>query len=292
MQIHNKSESDFSICFGGENEIEIKTLIDTLNSTLELINYVANEEDKDAFMKINVRGTRKGSFVVELAALAGVVPTLLNTQNVNLAKTCIDSVCGLLNIKKHLKGEKPKSVSNNGETVKIENNDCEKIEIQNYIFNFYNEQTDSMISKVFSSCNRDYFKIKRENEELVCVDKSEFGHMTKQIEIQETSERIISNTTEIELKIKKPDFTGNSQWELTDLNNKKTFKASVEDESFIYKVHSGDISINSKTTIIVRLYVETTINELNEVIKDIYIVKEVKKIVKNNLDLEQLTLNN
>lgn len=290
IQLCNKSETNFSICFGGENEIEVKMFIDTLESTLELINYVANKEDKEAFIKINVKGTQNGSFKVHLAAIAGFIPTLININNINFARSCIDLACGMINIKKHLKGEKPKKVERKGDSVVIENIHSESAEFNVKVFNFYNQDSDKIISKIFSNCDREYFKINNEDEDLVFIGQNEYENMRKIIEIEnaETEERIIINTIESEFLIKKPDLTGNSQWELVDINNNnKTIRATIEDKNFISQVHSGDIYINSKTIIKAALQIETTLNKYNESIKDVYTIKDVKKL-KNN-KYEQLS---
>ena len=285
LQISNKSATDFSICFGGENEIEIKTLITTLDSTLELINYVINKDQKDAFIKINVKGTQKGSFEVELNALAGIIPTLLTSQNINVAKACIDSVVGLLNIKKHLKGESPKSVDSSGEAVKIENCTCDKIEVRVNTYNLYSEESDKMISKIFSNCQRDSFAIKQDGEKKVLIEKPEFENMTKDISLDSViQERVVKNVTKVELYIKKPDLTGNSQWELIHSLRSKSIKAVMEDKNFVNKVHHGDISINAKTTIVVELEIETYLDEFNEKTKEIFTVKNVIEVKQNGTE--------
>ncbi|WP_446897674.1 hypothetical protein ACSVC9_11755 [Clostridium sp. LBM24168] len=285
LQINNKSTSDFSICFGGENEIEIKTLLSTLESTLELINYVINKDQEDAFIKINVKGTQRGSFEIELQALAGIVPTLITSQSINLAKTCIDSVVGLLNIKKHLKGEPPKSVDSGGEVVKIENCTCDKIEVNVNTYNLYSEDSDRMISKIFSNCDRESFAIKQDNEKKILIEKPEFENMIKEVSLDSiTQERVVKNITQVELYIKKPDLTGNSQWELIYPLRNKSIKAVVDDRNFVNKIHSGDISINAKTTIIVELEIETYLDEFNEKIKEVFNIKKVIQVKQSGTE--------
>lgn len=286
LQVSNKSQTEFNLCLGGENEIEAKTLINTLDSTLELLNYVINKNNKDAFIKISIKGTKEGSFVVMLAALIAISSTLFTAENISLAKNSIDIVCGLLNLKQHLKGERPKTVEKNNEKVKIENIHGENVIINVNTYNLYNAQSDDMISKIFSTCTRDFYKINSKDIDLVSVQKEEYGNMTKQIEINAQDERVVYSTVITEMRIKKPDFTGNSQWDLTDENN-RTFKTSFEDEAFIEKVHNAEISINSKTTITAELFIETTLNSYNVPIKDIHIVKKVLKVNKND-DSEQI----
>ncbi|AUM91526.1 hypothetical protein [Clostridium botulinum] len=287
LQINNKSESNFSICFGGSNEIEAESLIRTLEYTLELINYAVNEKEKDAYIKINVKGTRKGSFEVQLMALAGFLPTLITPSNIDLAKTCIDSVCGILNIKKHLKGAKPKSVTSKDGCVNIENLNCEKIEVNLPTYNLYSEKSDKILSKIFTGLDRESFAIKQENKSKVLINNDEFDNMKKEIVLDKIEDyRIIKNETKVELSIKKPDLTGNSQWEFTYPLKNKIIKSAIEDTEFINKVHLGDIVVSAKTTILVRLQVETYLDEINEKVKEIFTIKEVIE-VKQNID-EQL----
>lgn len=266
-------KSSFSICFGGENEIELKTLINTLDATLELIEYVSNRTEDCAEIKVNVKDAQKGSFKVNFEAMVAIIPTLFTIQNINLAKTCIDTVCGLINIKKHLKGEKPKSITKEGEKVVIENNSCEKIIVDNRTFNFYNSQVDETISKIFSYCDREYYEIKGENSNSVRVSSEEYEFMKRNINIEE--ERVVRSTITSAFKVKKPDLTGNSQWELIDINNNKVIKATIEDEKFINEVHEGYVYINSKTTIFAELEIETTLNKYNESVKDVYKITKV-----------------
>lgn len=286
LKIHNESETDFSLCFGGEKEIEVNTLINTLEHTVELINWIINKENKSAYTKISIKGTKEGSFVVDLSTLIGAIPTLFTAQNINLAKNCVDTMCGMINLKKHLKGEKPKKIEKTLEGVKVENKDCEEVIVNNYTLNFYNKDSDKIISKIFSSCNRDSFSVKEDEKTKVLVSKEEFDNMTREIELL-SEEQILKNTVIAELQIRKPDLTGNTQWEFIYNSN---IKATIQDEIFLNKVHRGEISVNARSRIKANLYIETFLNEKSEVIKTNYIITEVLEIINNAY--EQLKFKN
>ncbi|MHB7978919.1 hypothetical protein CF067_00955 [Clostridium sporogenes] len=276
IKIHNESETNFSLCLGGKKDIEINTLIKTLEHTVELMNWIINKQNKHSYAKIAVKGTKEGSFVVDLSALVAITPTLFTLQNINLAKTCVDTMCGMINLKKHLKGEKPKKVEKISEGVKIENKDCKEMVFNNYTFNLYNEDSDKIISKVFNNCKRDSFSIKEEEKNKVFVQKKEFENMVKEIDFS-TEEQIITNVNTVELQIRKPDLTGNTQWEFIYNNN---IKATIQDQKFLDKVHKGEISINAKTRIRAELQIETVLNEKNDILKTNYTVVKVIEIIK------------
>lgn len=285
LEMHEKSEAKFSMHFGGEKEIDLRTLITSLDGTVELINNVANAQDKDAFVKINVTGTREGSFVIDLAAIASTAHTLLTKENVNFAKTCIDSVCGLFTIKKHLRGENPKKIESSGDNVAIENVHAEKIEVNVNTYNLYTEDNDKVISKIFTNCNRDYVKVEDGGGREVFIDKIDFDNMRKKISLDDTiEEQIIVNAVKTNLTIKRPDLTGNSQWDLvySRNGNQKIIKATIEDKKFLYDVHNAKISVNAKTSISVELETTVRINEIGETDKQLYAIKKVFHVYQDD----------
>ena len=285
IEVMDKSKESFSIGFKGENDIDLKELISSLDGTIELIDFVSNSIDKNSFIKVNVQGSRKGSFIVDLCVLAKEGINLINVQNVTYAKLCIDTVCGLFALKKHLKGEKAKSVlpDDNGNVI-IENKNTEKLVINNYIYNMYGPESNQAMKRIFSNCDREGFYIENRGEKIVEIDRNDFRNMSKDIE-SVVEEKIIKSKSKITVLVKKADFIGESKWEL--MYNNKCIRASIKDERFVEDLHNGNVSITSKTYMEVELLTETYLNEIGEQTKTIHYINEVIKI-SNADELKQL----
>lgn len=285
IEVMDKSKESFSIGFKGENDIDLKELISSLDGTIELIDFVSNSLDKNSFIKVNVQGSRKGSFIVDLCVLAKEGLNLINVPNITYAKLCIDTVCGLFTLKKHLKGEKAKSVlrDDNGSVV-IENKDTEKITINNHIYNIYGSESNQAMKRIFSNCDREGFYIENGGKRVVEIDKYEFANMSKDIDTV-LKENVVKSESKIIVGVKKADFVGESKWEL--IYNNKSIKASIKDEKFIEKLHNGHIPITAKTYMEIELLTETYLNEIGEQTKTLHYINEVIDI-RNVDELNQI----
>lgn len=285
------SNASFSLGFGGENEIDLKDLISSLDGTVELLDYVAKSLDKDSYIKINVKGSRKGSFIIDFGIIAKEVCNLLTVENVAFASVCLDSFCKIIEVKKHLKGDKPKTVSPDGKgNVIIENVDSEKLHIENHVYNLYGDYSDKALKRIFSNCNRDSVYIESDGAKRVEIPKDMFPLMEKEICIDrdDSAINITNSSAEIIIGIKKADFYGSSQWEIA--YNGKILKASVNDKKFIEDLHEGDVSITSKTTMKVELRSELSINEIGEVVKTSYSIEKILDIYTNKTEHVQLKI--
>lgn len=283
LQLANKEKEQFSLVFGGENDIDINTLIDSLSGTVQLMNYIAREKEPEAFLKVNVTGTEKGSFKIDLVTMVGIVPTILNSGNIGLAKQTIELFSDLIQLKKHLKGEPPKAVTPKGSNIDIVNKDNENVTIYNNTFNLYNADCDKIISKIFTEkvYERKSFSVLHDGKEKVRVDNEEFNIMSKEIDLDKIKDIQLKenvNQSRVILKIKKIDLNGNSQWELIHPNSSKIIKVNIEDKKFIDKLHNGEIFVNAKSTLDCILETATYFNEINEVEKYAHSIIEVKEV--------------
>lgn len=285
--IMDMSKESFSIGFKGENNIDLKDLLHSLDGTVELIDFVSNSLDKESFTKINVQGTRTGSFIIDFCFLAREGLGLFNTENITYAKLCLDTVCALFNLKKHLKGKKAKSVaSTEAGKVTIENVDSEKLVINTYIYNMYGSESNQSMKRIFSECKRDGFYIENKGKKIVEIDKSEFSNMGKDIDslLEET---VTTTTARLMVGIKKADFVGESKWEL--IYNNKVLKASIKDIDFKEALHNGSISITGKTCMEIELLTEAHLNEIGEVVKTAHYINKVLNITDSE-EVEQIEL--
>lgn len=281
-----ENNSKFSISFGGNNDIDALTLINSLNGTIQLINYIAKEENPDANVKINILGTEKGSFIINLETLISCLPSIFTLDNINMAKLMVETFIDMLNLKKHLKGSQPKEIDKNENGVSIINRDNEQVNITNNVFNIYTKDGDKMISKIFSETvgNREKVSVLENGEEKFSVEKSEFYNMGREIDLSrtETADETFYNTADTILYIKKPDLTGNSQWEFTKEPDGKMIRATINDFAFLKKVRAGDLYINSKTSVKATLTSEIVMNGMNELVKQAYTIEKIIDIMQFN----------
>ncbi|MDU1412686.1 MAG: hypothetical protein E6929_07720 [Clostridium sp.] len=284
--------SKFSISYGGNNDIDAMSLINSLNGTIELINYIVKESNPDAELKINILGTQKGSFIIALETFIASVPSILTIDNINMAKASIEMFVNILSLKKHLKGSKPKEIEKHGEFVSIINKENEKVNITNNVFNIYGKDGDKLLSKIFNSTlsDRDKISIIEDGKEKFTVERQEFSNMSKPIEINkpEETEELYKSTIDTILYIKKPDLMGNSQWEFTKEQDGKMIRATVNDIDFLHKVREGSIYINSKTSVKATLISEIVINGMDELVRQAYTVEKIIEIMQLN-NLNQLS---
>ena len=82
------------------------------------------------------------------------------------------------------------------------------------------------------------------------------------MDVESLNDNIETNEMETDLKVRKPDLIGDSQWHF--ILNGKTIKAEVIDKEFINDVRSNVISFNSDSTLRVKLEVKYTDTEVLE----------------------------
>lgn len=108
-----QSKAQFSFHLDGENEIDATLLSKTIADMAELTKLAAREQDPDAYLKMNVTAFKNGSFQIDFATVCQAVQNIYQAAPVvaGLALTVVSAVKGIFEIKKILKGEKPKSIS-------------------------------------------------------------------------------------------------------------------------------------------------------------------------------------
>lgn len=93
------------------------------------------------------------------------------------------------------------------------------------------------------------------------------------------TKNVIENTTEMIVKLRKPDYLGDSKWEFRYSN--KTFNANIEDTGWLELFHRGELDIRPGDALRVR--VKTTIHYGydNEVVEIHNIITNVIEIIKS-----------
>lgn len=108
-----ESREMMSFHLDGESEIDAALLSKMISDMAELTKITAKEVNPEAYLKMNVTAFKNGSFQIDFSAVCQVAESLFDAfaPGVTLAATVIGGVKGIFEIKKLLKGEKAKSVT-------------------------------------------------------------------------------------------------------------------------------------------------------------------------------------
>ncbi|MCL2549236.1 MAG: hypothetical protein FWE76_08740 [Symbiobacteriaceae bacterium] len=255
-----KSSAQFSFSFGGGSEIEATLLARIINDTVELTKAISHEVEPEAFLKMNITTFRAGSFDVEFSAVCEQANTLKLAVGVlafQLAPTIVNTLKGILEIKKLLKDTSAKSITPAQEGfVDIENNSGQVINAPKasllVVENFKVEQLVVNISSgAMDHDSQGGFTFRSDEGEVVCTAEDILGMCSVMPRSETVS--LKSNVFETYLQIKKPDFIGSSMWEFLHMG--KAIRASIDDEEWLDRVHSGQVSIKAGDGITVLLEV-------------------------------------
>ena len=239
-----ESNDIFHINFGGENEIDVQTFATVMQDIIEISRKITTSIDPNAIVRLNIYATGRGSFDAILNVIVSYIPNLINAENLTIAKTLTGGLVDVFNIKKFLKGEKPKNIETNNERQIITNHKDEKLDIPKEIGNIYFQDTkiDNITVNIFNVLNNDNtrsdFKIIT-SERTLSIDRNEYSAMAKNV-VNTRQEVVISNKeiVTVNLRLKKPDLLGDSKWEF--IFNKK-ISVKIEDKTFLDMVHKGKI---------------------------------------------------
>lgn len=241
---------NFTLSFGGKNDINATTYGALLVNTVVLLEETNKELKTNAHLDIRVKSQRKGSFLVDIgiepAVLTAIVP-LLTVENIKtvkeVASSIIDTASKVLGFWKELKGEKPKEIEYKGETVIIITGDNNKLNIDKSVFNLAltNKRSQDAVTNTFKALREDaavtdYALIDEKKETLFLAEKSEFPQLIKTlpVDIEETRKKIVTAI----LRVVRPSFDKALKSDYLFQGNRIT--ANNTDESFWEGIEQGD----------------------------------------------------
>jgi hypothetical protein len=293
-----KSESKYSFCLDGENEMDAVLLAKTISDMAELTKIAASAENPEAYLKMNVTAFRNGSFIIDFSAICEAKETLVinAVTAASFAATIITILKGIFEIKKLLAGKKPKSISEAGDDkIEVENEDGSKIRVpkaSGVIFNNIKvEQLTVNISDYAQEHNPEGgFTLSTPEGDLVCT-KDDVKNISKQIPIDE---EMICKRYRVDaiLPIKSVDFVGRASWQF--IYKGRTISARIEDDDWIETVHNGSIQIRAGDSIhvtleaVIALDILGNATENNDSTK--YTINKVHGGIIREPEIEQLLL--
>jgi len=265
-----KSEAQFTFELEGKSEIDVKTLSQILSSTVDIIEEMVKNEP-DAYVNLKITKFSTGSFDIDFQAVAEQVVTMMADPK-SLASGLVAGVIGAFKIAKHIKGEKPKEIINNGDNSEIINAEGEAITVltktsDSYFCNNHIEsQVIHIVNIVSQETDRPGFKINGPDGNMVVEFKKEDFQSIKPIvnEIVEEGKQIFANTVAANLIIRKPDLTGDSKWGFVF---EKNIEATIEDKEWLKKIRLEKFKFGPNMRLPVMLRLEVDLDENNETIK-------------------------
>lgn len=239
--------SDFKIKFDGEqHQIDANLLVNNLVHMTSIIQELNRNLDSGKSVDIRIKALEKGSFLIHIDLVETTInslKTLLTRENFNTAGSIIGGVVGLIELKKHLLGQEPKSKEIKGDKIKIENINGDVIYIENFVNNVYENNTviKEALSKSFETLENDSsvtaYEITDKNEKpLVRVRKDEFEYLSSKSEKITPGERIITETAI--LNIIRISFDDKLQSDFYYKGNKISVK--ISDPNFQVRIDNGE----------------------------------------------------
>lgn len=273
---------ELKINLGGENFVDVKTLTNVLQGTLQSVQASTDKLNDDyTASKLVIKKVTEGSFIVEcILFISSQAPTILETTTSVLSffKTALE-------VRKHLKGEEPKKVyiNNNQGDVTIINVNNVSMVLDKEVFNEVatNQEIIKGVTKIHeeisSDPDRSYiefeFKNNNTNEQsLISIDKEEVSDMLFEPDLSSFSTEIQKNTMRVTIRITRLDFQRNIKWQF--ILNGKTESAYVEDTDFLEDVHKNRYMFGANT------YLDATIQSIYKVDETGYPITHERPIFK------------
>jgi hypothetical protein len=289
-----KSSATFGLHINDYSEMDATLLANTIRDFAELTKAAAKEEDPEAYLKMNVTAFRNGSFQIDFSTVCMIGEKLITgaVYAAGFALTVVGIVKGFLEIKKLLKGEKPKSITKIGDgNTMVENNVGDTITVRDASVAIIDKkQIDSLIVNItqyiYEHNQTGGFCLKTQDGNVEC-SADDIKNMIKPMPI--STETICKQTTEeATLAIKKADLTGRSAWDFK--HRGKTIPARIDDDKWISEVNEGKIPIRAGDYIIATLETRVEMDEMGAPIQDTekYNIIKVHKIANDNTEQTKL----
>lgn len=250
--------------FNGDDEIDLQTLTNSLNSTLDCLKIIANNViSKNDYCKFVVKNVEKGSFIIDISVIKEIAETFIP-----ISAGIVTIFTGIYQIRKHLKGKAPKEIKNKSDgNTTIVNVDGNSNEVKTNIVNLYINEPDierqlAQLSEVLSKDDGRTSLVLEENNsgkiEKVEYNKEDLINTSTAIDIASFDSSIEETINNVWIKIKKLYFQGEAKWDfILQIGNQSTISATIEDEDFLTKIRTGNISVTSETKLFVELKVQT-----------------------------------
>jgi hypothetical protein len=245
--LNSASESDFKLKFEGKlNQVDASTLGYSLVNVTTIIREINNEVGTSR-IDIKVKATAPGSFIVHLG-LEPLNDPLFQANLVHagmIGITIIRTLTDLLNLRKALKGEPPKEISQTTKEdeikVKTGDNSTVTIDKRTYHLHFDNPTVNDALSKVFKTLDTDEsiegFKVMAEDEKsLFEAGREDFAPMALTTSVPRPESKDTLEVTQVH--IVKASFDPRLKWEVLYKGNRTS--VWLRDKAFQRRIEKGE----------------------------------------------------
>ena len=187
--------------------------------------------------KAEVAGFGRGSFITDL--VINVAPATAAIFGSLDAHQLWVVVKGAFAVWKHLKGSPPKTITNQGNIVTVENNDGKTIQININSLNLVFSEKGSESASRFI---KDALSKPGMDEVDISAGEKTIGHVTQDeapyFHAVAPSENITDVTFKMGLILEAPVFKDGNKWRFSD--GQQSFFADIADKDFLAQVNSGE----------------------------------------------------
>lgn len=286
--------NNFKIKFEGQqNQIDANVLISSLIHTSSLIQEINNYLETGKQIDIKIKALEKGSFLIDFHLIETSIEALkhlFTKENLEICGVVISTMVGLIELRKFLKGENPKSIEEGTSSTTIINNNGTTHISTNIVYKIYSNSpiAKEAISKNFEAINNDLsidgFSIIENDVTLLNIEKNEFDSLI--IQDEEIDEDEKTKVVIATLNIIKPSFDNGLQWEFLYLGNR--IKAKIKDVDFQNRIDNGEQFAKGNTLVVHLQILQKFDPSLDNYVNKSYMVL---KIIEHLSRWEQKKLN-
>lgn len=273
--------------FEGENDIDLETLSNSLNSTVATLKNLANQlVGENDFCKFKVLNIQQGSFVITIKQIIEYAPLII--QCGEYVPTVVEAFKEILEIRNFLKGKPPTDFIKTGVGVNMRNENGDMYQAHQMIFNIYGNDVEKGLANAAKSVLNDHnrtgltYEFQNEKEtKIISLNREDLSYLSTPQDVEKFDKGIEENEIITWVKVRKPDLLGSSQWGLT--LNGRNIKCPIKDKLFLDKVHKNEVTFQSNTKLYVKMIIRYRIND--------YGASEQSDIVSRNI-VEVLKIEN
>lgn len=270
-----ESTDTFKLSLGGANTIDAEIFTSIMNDIIALVKEALNVVEPNCFARMDIRATEPGSFVTIIDTIVKYSPNLFNAENLAVATHLIEATVGFIEIKKHLKGTKPKSITPEENNLIIKNSHDECLIVPEKVGNAYfqNNTIQKLIINIVNKAeegDRDNIALITPTKNLL-VNNSEYKDMATSIDTQRNN-IVTQEPFPVKLPLKKADFVGDSKWEFIF---NKVISVKIIDEDFMRKVRTEKLKLCAGMIVPCLLKVECEMDEKMNTTKETYTITKV-----------------
>ncbi|RPH99066.1 MAG: hypothetical protein EHM72_12190 [Calditrichaeota bacterium] len=278
-------EAQFKLKFDGPaNEIEAVTFLKSLSGVTSIVEEVNDELQTGSRLRITIKSLEKGSFIVNIGIGTfdiGAIQTFLSKLSLDTVQKIITCFVSILNLRKLLKGEKPKEIKDSGSEYQLTTNRGTIINVDKITYNIYlnNDKVNDAVGIAFEALDSDHavtgFEVlDGQQNKLFEAVREDFEGMSQTLVSEEVNKKTI--TAVAVLNIYKVIFDNKYKWEFYLKGNK--ISANICDADFFKRIDSGEHFAKGDS-----MEVELQIEQIFDSAANTYINKsyQINRVIKH-----------